>query len=241
MSLVSRGWLGIPHRLLVAIILQPSHRKGRVQVTENITNPKKSIKSWKSSLQGTFSASKKTHLETIQSLDKLEESIPLSPEEANLRLSTKQEYLSTLKKEELYWYQRSRVSWLKAGDLNTKLFHRVANSRRRTNIIQTIKVGEKVLDSAPEIEEAIISHFRNLYSDPNLPRPSMAELEFMNLPTDKADWLERPFNEEEIEMAMKDLAFDNAPGPNGFPMAFFKTYWSTFKEDLKKFFEEFYR
>ncbi|KAL4179298.1 hypothetical protein AMTRI_Chr13g119340 [Amborella trichopoda] len=90
---------------------------------------KSSLKSWSSSLQGNFTTSKKTQLDIIQDLDRLEESRPLSPAEADLQQSAKLEYLSTLKKEELYWYQRFKVSWLKSRDLNTKFFHRVANSR----------------------------------------------------------------------------------------------------------------
>ncbi|KAL4183554.1 hypothetical protein AMTRI_Chr11g155680 [Amborella trichopoda] len=105
---------------------------------------------------------KKTQLNIIQDLDRLEESRALSPVEADLKQSTKLEFFSTLKKEELYWYQSSRVTWLKSGDLNTKFFHRVANCQQRANLIQTIKVSELLFDSVPEIEEAIISHFRNL-------------------------------------------------------------------------------
>ncbi|KAL9664990.1 hypothetical protein QQ045_020399 [Rhodiola kirilowii] len=42
-------------------------------------------------------------------------------------------------REELMWQQRSRVSWLKAGDNNTAFFHRKANGRRKANLISQLR------------------------------------------------------------------------------------------------------
>lgn len=37
--------------------------------------------------------------------------------------------------------------------------------------------------------------------------------------------LEQPFRLEEIKEAVFNLGGDKAPGPDGFPMQFFKTFW----------------
>lgn len=44
-----------------------------------------------------------------------------------------------LEREEIMWYQRSRVQWLKEGNRNTKVFHNKANQRRRKNAIEKLK------------------------------------------------------------------------------------------------------
>ena len=44
-----------------------------------------------------------------------------------------------LLKQEFFWAQRSRVSWLKHGDRNTNFFHSKASQRCKRNFIHGIK------------------------------------------------------------------------------------------------------
>ena len=43
--------------------------------------------------------------------------------------------------EETSWRQKSREIWLKEGDRNTGLFHKMANSHKRRNTIERIRIG----------------------------------------------------------------------------------------------------
>ncbi|KAL4204707.1 hypothetical protein AMTRI_Chr01g133350 [Amborella trichopoda] len=117
-------------------------------------------------IPGNFSQTKSSLLSAIQALDLSEESLALSTAESNLRTQLKLDYFSTLKKEEIFWFRRSRVKWLCYGDHNTGYFYRIANCRRRDNSISTLKVENSVLDQPADIEEDILSFYRSLYSAP---------------------------------------------------------------------------
>ncbi|KAL4190676.1 hypothetical protein AMTRI_Chr07g76910 [Amborella trichopoda] len=153
---------------------------------------KKSLKSWSQSRPRNYTQIKSSLLNSIQDFD-LEEARPLSDSKAQLRTQAKLDYLSTLKKEELFWYQRSRVKWLKARDQNTAFFHRIANCRRRENLISTLKVNNNVLTQPLDIEAAILNYFRLLYTAPVALRPRMTTLDFLTVLNHWSRELERPF------------------------------------------------
>ena len=51
--------------------------------------------------------------------------------------------------------------------------------------------------------------------------------------------LEVPFTEEEVYGALLGCSGDEAPGPNGFSMAFWQFAWDFVKDDVMSFFREF--
>ena len=63
-------------------------------------------------------------------------------------------------KEDCLWQQRSRVDWLKAGDLNTSYFHSRANQRNRRNYISKLLLDSgEVLEEDHKIGKAFVDYF----------------------------------------------------------------------------------
>ncbi|KAL5825066.1 hypothetical protein ACOSQ3_021129 [Xanthoceras sorbifolium] len=70
-----------------------------------------------------------------------------------------------LLQEEIYWRQRSRISWLKFGDRNSKFFHAKASARRKSNEILGLSddMGCWHSDSG-SIHRIIGKYFSSLFS-----------------------------------------------------------------------------
>ena len=73
-----------------------------------------------------------------------------------------------IEKEKIYWKQRSRISWLREGDHNTKFFHVKASARRKKNLIISLKeMDGTLIEQQSDIERVIIQHFSTLFQSSN--------------------------------------------------------------------------
>ena len=100
--------------------------------------------------------------------------------------------------EEISWRQKSRLLHLREGDSNTRFFHRMANSNRKNNGIESFMVNGSLSSYQGMDAYCITQFFMNLYSKQQVDRQFPDVLEFPIKSNDNADWLERPFEEAEI-------------------------------------------
>ena len=110
---------------------------------------------------------------------------------------------------------------LKEGDTNTKFLHRMANSNRKNNGIESLMVNGTLSSNEGMIADCITQFFMNLYSEHQVDRPFSDVLVFPMISGDNADWLERPFEEAEIFDVIQSFHGDKSPGPDGLPNGFF--------------------
>ena len=80
--------------------------------------------------------------------------------------------------EETCWRQKSRVFCVKEGDRNTKFFHCMANYHRRFNSIYKLKVDGLMSFNQGSIAECITHFYRRLYSENEVHRPVLDDVEF---------------------------------------------------------------
>jgi hypothetical protein len=109
-----------------------------------------------------------------------------------------------LYREEMLWLQRSRISWLKEGDRNTKFFHRKTVWRARKNRITALQDQDGVVqDTASEMERLATSYFKTVHTrDPSIIARPVVDLFAEVIFEETNENLCKPFLVEEISDAL---------------------------------------
>ncbi|KAJ9697646.1 hypothetical protein PVL29_006989 [Vitis rotundifolia] len=202
---------------------------------------KAKLKDWNKNTFGMLKERKKTILDEIANIDVIEQEGVLSSDLSVLRVVRKGELEEIILREEIHWRQKAKIKWVKDGDCNSKLFHKVANGRRNRNFIKFLE-NERglVLDKPESITEEILLYFKKLYSSPPGESWRVEGIDWSPISEESASRLDSPFSEEEICNAIFQLDRDKAPGPDGFTIAVFQDCWDVIKEDLVRVFAEFH-
>ena len=129
---------------------------------------------------------------------------------------------------------------MKEGDRNTRFFHRMANSHKRRNSIRSISINGRRYVKELEIKEGMVGAFQSLLTASSNWCPPCPDLWFKVIGADQASKLEEMFTEEEILAAISGLNGDKAPGPDGFPLAFWSFSWDFVKDEVMALFREFF-
>ncbi|KAL3734421.1 hypothetical protein ACJRO7_023728 [Eucalyptus globulus] len=131
--------------------------------------------------------------------------------------------------EESFFRQKSRVRWLREGDLNTKFFHHSVKRSQLQNRIISISDGHNLITDPAEVQQIFVRHFRNLLSAavPSS-NPFVEEIRAKlacTLDENQILAISQPFTDDEIRATLFSLASGKAPGPDGFNVDFFKQSW----------------
>ena len=139
-----------------------------------------------------------------------------------------------LLKQEIFWAQRSRVSWLKHGDRNTKFFHSKASQRRKRNFIHDIQNQHgNWVDDIGEMAEVAINYFETIFQSRTCDRMD----ECLNtvpqrITTDMKEELSRPYSVEEVKVALFHMGPTKVLGPNGMNALFYQKFWHIVGNDV---------
>ncbi len=118
-----------------------------------------------------------------------------------------------------------KAIWFKEGDKNGKYFHKVSNSHRHHNSMRQLSIDGEISSDQKAIMGKISSFYQNLYTEESFCRPMLDGLGFSSITEEKAAWLERPFEEEELSKVVRSMNGDKSPCPDGFSMAIFHACW----------------
>lgn len=182
----------------------------------------KAIKRWRKEKIGDTRQQLALVKEIFLQLEAAQEYRSLSQEELQLRRQLKIHSmgLAAIKKSRIK--QKSRLTNIKCGDANTKLFNIRASSRARKNYIQCLQSDNGIALTHKDKEEVSSDYFRN-HLGTMVPRPATFLWSALGYSPHDLSELEAPFTEDEIKETIHSMPRYKAPGPDGFTGAFFKS------------------
>ena len=92
-------------------------------------------------------------------LDAREALLGLSHKEQTRHTHIKGDIAHLASLEEISWRQKSQVFFVKEDDNNTRVFHRVANSHRRTNHIRGIEVDGVLYEDEENVRSKVVQFY----------------------------------------------------------------------------------
>ncbi|CAA7023627.1 unnamed protein product [Microthlaspi erraticum] len=149
---------------------------------------------------------------------------------------------SAFREEELYWKQKSRVTWLKEGDRNTKFFHTTIKLRKARNRITKLKRGDgSWAETEEDIERVATDYLQNLFTSSH-PTDFDEALRYVTVKvnSDINQSLTKPPSNEEIRLAIEDINPEKAPGPDGMTILFKQQFWEITAKDVIAMVKEFF-
>ncbi|XP_013583378.1 uncharacterized protein LOC106442679 [Brassica napus] len=129
--------------------------------------------------------------------------------------------------------QKSRINWLREGDLNTTYFHRICQVRASYNAIRAFLTSTDVLITNPlEMSQYAIAHFQSVLGPLNYQPPVthshlewFQELSPFRVSEHQAQQMISTPTAVEIKRHFFKLNANKAPGPDGLTSGFFKASW----------------
>ncbi|XP_057452170.1 uncharacterized protein LOC130743990 [Lotus japonicus] len=202
-------------------------------ITQKITAVGEALDSWGRNVFGDIP---KKISEARVLLQRLQRRVPTQEVLDEIR-ATERELDVLLEHEEIMWSQRSRATWLRHGDRNSRFFHQKASQRRRRNMIEFIQdANGREVETDEEIVHVLLSYFQDLFtcSNPSGIEEAVALVANRVSPAHRETLL-AAFSREDIEEALFQMHPTKAPGADGLPALFYQKIWAIIGDDVSHF------
>lgn len=141
-------------------------------LTQKLRNLKKDISCWNNEVFGKLETQKSKALNELTIMEQSCEGRVQTQAEKAQMINMQSQIQQLAKIEEVSWRQKSRCLWLKEGYRNTRYFQTMANSHRRYNSIDKLKIDNKITEDKEVINEEILNYYQNLYKESEEWRPT---------------------------------------------------------------------
>ena len=116
-------------------------------------------------------------------------------------------------------------------------FHSIANGRRRKTAILSLEDEGIVIEDKDQLRVHITEFYKTLFGKTP---PSEVSLhpsiwaEQGHVTKEECNELVKPFSIKEIESAISEMKNNTAPGPDGFPVQYYKEFWIKLRDILRE-------
>lgn len=193
-----------------------------------LSRTSKALKAWSRTLIPQGKLAMAICREVIGRLECAQEERQLSQQEIELLKMLKLRILGLAAIEKSRARQRSRITWLKKGDANTKFFQLMANRRKAKNFIHSLQTGHEIVTSQHDKHQAIFEHFKE-HIGTHKPRTCTLDFDRLEWEPRNLEHLELPFTMTELQNVIKTAPKEKSPGPDGFIGMFFAHCWDIIK------------
>lgn len=200
---------------------------------------RKGLKIWSKNISQLATAIQDTN-SVILFFDTIEEFRNLAPHEWEARLVLKEHLVKLLNSQQVYWKQRATIRWISRGETNAKFLKAKATIKFRNNHIAVLQNEQGQEQSDHDSKVAILWRAFKQRLGTSVPTHNLLHLESLIEMHDDLLWLEEPFTKSEIDVVVKELPPDKAPGPDGFNTNFIKACWDIIAEDFYSLITDFY-
>ena len=133
-----------------------------------------------------------------------------------------------------YLRKRCTARWVKVGEDNTKFFHAMETQRYRRNSIAMIKADDgRMVSDHEEMAGILWSSYKDRMGCSH-GIDMQFELSRLITRVQGLEEISEPFLKEEIDLVIKGMSADKAPGPDGFNGLFLKKCWPLVKNEFYK-------
>ncbi|KAL2893473.1 hypothetical protein RDABS01_009382 [Bienertia sinuspersici] len=171
-------------------------------------------------------------MECKENLKKVQEKCQKNLYDQNI-IKEEQERLEEFKKVSRDYFsflnQKSKINWLKAGDENTRFFHRSLKIHQYQKRVVGVKdINENWCEGRSVVAEAFEQYYKMLLGT-EAQATGVVQTEVIQagkiVSAEQAQCLMRPFSMEDVKNALFSIDGGKSPGPDGFNSSFFKLSW----------------
>uniref|UniRef100_A0A9J8AZK4 Reverse transcriptase domain-containing protein n=1 Tax=Cyprinus carpio carpio TaxID=630221 RepID=A0A9J8AZK4_CYPCA len=177
---------------------------------------------------------KKTQEKLIESIQKIDRQYAKAPTaelyREKLSLKTKYDLLSTEKTERDLVFARAR--FYEHGDKTGRILAQQLKSKSASRLIPKIrKTSQEITVDPQEINSVFHKYYSDLYSsefphDDSFMSTFLANVKLPTVNIDQKNNLDKPLQLQEIEDSIRAMQSGKTPGPDGFPVEFYKKFSS---------------